>query len=151
MKAASGLILALCLTIAAGDDYNRLRRYLNVDIDEVGSRVSDYLDCKKVSESCRLVPSCCGSLQCYWEHGYNPLQAGRCVTCIEGSQKCQRCSQCCAGMVCQKATVYDVDGVCGTRKAQGSECYMDNQCATRYCDISWYNMIKGSGGKCQPL
>jgi len=149
MKAAQGLILCLCLVIVTAEESSRQRRYIS--INEVGQKVSDYLDCKKVTESCRLVPSCCGSLQCYWENGYNPLQAGVCVTCIDRALKCQRCSQCCTGTVCQKSSAYDVDGVCDVRRANGAECFMDNQCSSRYCSISWYNMIKGGGGQCQAL
>lgn len=147
MKTALSLILCIGVVLVSGNDI-RARRYLDINVSDIGDKVSDTFDCRRQTEECRLVPACCGNLQCYWEHGYNPLSPGVCVPCIDRKLKCQRDSQCCEGLVCQKKHAYAVDGVCDIKLAKGSECYKDNQCETHYCDISWYAMIQGRGGNC---
>jgi len=108
-------------------------------------------DCKKNSESCSLFPACCGTLQCYWEAGYSVVTSGRCVPCVDRTQKCQRDGQCCQPLVCQKDQLYAVDGVCDLKRPNGAECHKDIQCQAGYCEISWENLARGHGGRCQNI
>jgi hypothetical protein len=108
-------------------------------------------DCKKNSESCSLFPACCGTLQCYWEAGYSVVTSGRCVPCVDRTLKCQRDGQCCQPLVCQKDQLYAVDGVCDLKRPNGAECHKDIQCQAGYCEISWENLARGHGGRCQPI
>lgn len=142
-----GLILCIGVVLVCGED-SRPRRYFNVDMDDIGDKVNKAVKCRTITNPCRLVPACCGSLQCYWEHGYNPLSSGVCVECIDTGLKCQRDSQCCAGNVCIKDNAYAVDGLCAAKLSKGASCYKDNHCGTHYCEIDWIDMIRGSGGVC---
>jgi len=105
--------------------------------------------CKRQNESCRGFPRCCGTLHCHWEAGYNPLKAGVCAPCRERTQICQLDSNCCQSMVCQKSTLYDVDGACDTKRDKDGQCYRDGQCNTGYCHVNAFDVARGSTGTCQ--
>jgi len=145
-------ILFLAVSVVYSDDFEEERELEDEGV-QVRSAVKSrgVFDCKMFNDSCKLVPKCCGSLQCYWKDGYNPLKSGVCVQCVASSLICQRGSQCCSPLVCQKGSLYDVDGTCDTRRADGGECHADTQCVSQYCQISWTDLVKGNGGKCQRL
>lgn len=118
---------------------------------EWANTVSEKLSCRGIGQPCALVPACCGSHQCYWEHGYNPLQRGVCVSCVDRTLTCQRHSQCCSSLVCQKENRYNINGKCDVKRSIGEPCHSDSQCATNYCDISWTYFAYGEGGQCARL
>jgi len=109
------------------------------------------LECKRENEPCHGLPRCCGSLHCHWANGYNPLRAGSCQTCSTQSQICQTNAQCCHPLVCHKVNFYDPDGSCDTTRRNGAECHKDSQCQSTFCQISWLNLARGQGGKCQNM
>jgi len=108
-------------------------------------------DCKRQDEACRGVPACCGNLVCFWEAGYNPLGTGKCMPCTDRTQLCQLDSQCCEPLVCQKGSLYDINGLCDMKRHDNSECHKDSQCTSNYCEISWRGLYNGKGGKCKRL
>jgi len=70
------------------------------------------------------------------------------VTCVQDGQTCQRDAQCCAGLICQKASMYDVNGQCDSKLPLGAECHDNDQCQSEYCNIEWYEDVQGHGGRC---
>jgi hypothetical protein len=104
--------------------------------------------CRQKDESCRGFPKCCDSMVCYWEHGYSAIQSGVCVECIDEGLTCQRDSQCCSNLICQKGSNYYVDGTCRGKLPLEAECHHNDQCQSDYCKIRWYESIKGYGGRC---
>lgn len=71
------------------------------------------------------------------------------MTCIDRGLTCQRDSQCCEPLVCQKEEGYHANGKCEPKKPNGSECHDNDQCESEYCNIHWYNdVVMGHGGRC---
>ena len=68
--------------------------------------------------------------------------------CVADGQTCQRDAQCCAGLVCQKSSMYDVNGQCAAKLPLGAECHDNDQCQTEYCNIEWHQDVQGHGGFC---
>jgi len=102
------------------------------------------LDCIPLNQSCNnMFYSCCSTYTCYREGGMG-FNRGICVKCIQKDQKCQRNSQCCDYLKCQKSHALKIDGVCGPELADGVKCHSDSQCRG-YCDkkFNWW-----PSGKC---
>jgi hypothetical protein len=143
-------VLAVCLIVAVissvclGEDTRDRREAEHVH--RISRRA--VFDCRKLSESCRAVPPCCGDLNCYWKDGFSLLKDGVCVDCIKTGLTCRLDNQCCKGTMCQKANMYHFEGTCGPPKPDGSECHFDSQCASLECDIGFWQRIAGWGGKC---
>jgi len=117
------LLFALALVAVVLGDFGD-------DIRALDKRVK----CKELWEPCSGFPSrCCNDLQCYWEKGYSALKDGYCVTCVDRGQKCQRDSQCCQNLVCQKGGWHHVDGICDVRRPNGARCHEDDNCASDHC------------------
>jgi hypothetical protein len=86
---------------------------------------------------------------CYWANGFSARTPGVCVECVDRSLTCQRDSQCCEPLVCQKETTYSADGKCDVKLPLGANCHDNDQCETEFCQIHWYNdAVMGHGGKC---
>lgn len=147
----SSVLLVLCFAVVlkAEDYYDEFdTRSLAEQIRELSERRSRAFECKRLSEGCRGILPCCGSLQCFWKDGYSLKTEGQCVECVISGQRCQRDAQCCSSLVCQKANTYHVDGYCDVKRSAGGECHEDDQCSSGNCLISNWNKLKGHGGIC---
>ena len=65
------------------------------------------------------------------------------MSCVNDGQLCQRDTQCCTGLICQKASMYDVDGQCAAKLPVGAVCHDNDQYETEYCDMEWYEDVQG--------
>jgi len=61
---------------------------------------------------------------------------------------CQRDAQCCSELICQKQSMYDVNGVCAAKLPAGAECHDNDQCQSNHCNMEWYEDVQGHGGHC---
>jgi len=107
---------------------------------EIYNELEADLSCRNEGDDCHSMPRCCGELQCYWEEKWNPLEAGRCVTCVSQGLRCQRDAQCCEGYQCDKDTVIDINGRCQPPRRQGNVCHCDSMCVSDECDKKWYQL-----------
>lgn len=110
-------------------------------------RILDF-QCKKLGGSCAGIVPCCGSHQCYWQEGYNPIRDGVCVECVQQGQICQRDMQCCPGFVCQKDRVFHINGVCDIKRPVGSNCHDTDQCESNRCNFTGWQWARFQEGKC---
>ena len=65
------------------------------------------------------------------------------MKCVKKSKKCQRDSQCCSDLQCDKGNRLWMDGSCQKYRRSGS-CYRDGQCVND-CKKKWYQ----TSGTCQ--
>lgn len=107
-----------------------------------------FFQCRKAGDACGGVVPCCGEHKCFWSQGYSMLQEGKCIACVGKNDKCQRNSQCCEEMVCQKEGTLSLNGHCQAKKNAGETCHENKQCKSGDCKISVWKKASLQEGSC---